>query len=261
MNPALPHASSTTTHKLSLGLALIVFIVAASLPYSWLIEHFGYDDILREPTAVILKNFHAGGAPLVFAWFGFAMSALLFIPVALATDRLLAAHGTASRGAVVLGVASATAQAIGLLRWVLVVPALAAGYADPAASVATRDAIAVVFDAVHHYGGMVIGEMVGQLLLAGWTALVTVQLYRSRTVPCWIAVAGALTLPLWLIGQTELLHLVVPAVPSIEVIPLAFMAWEAWLLVLGVALLVGAWREHRMATRSHHGLVSQDVPV
>jgi Domain of unknown function (DUF4386) len=247
MNTTLPLPAATAAHKLQLGLALIVFIVAASLPYIWLIEHFGYDDILREPTAVILKNFHDGGAPLVLAWFGFAMSALLFIPVALATDRLLAARGVAMRGAVVLAIASATAQAIGLLRWVLVVPALASGYADPAASAATRDAIAVVFDAVHRYGGMVIGEMVGQLLLAGWTALVTVQLYRSRAVPRWIAVAGALTLPFWLVGQTELLHMVVPAVPSIEVIPLAFMAWEAWLLVLAVALLAGAWRESRRA--------------
>jgi hypothetical protein len=243
MNTATSHTPTTAALKLQLGLALLVFIVAATLPYSWLIEHFGYDDILREPTAIILKNFHDGGAPLVLAWFGFAMSALLFIPVALAADRLLAAHGSASRGATVLGIASATAQAIGLLRWVLVVPALAAGYADPAASAATRDAIAVVFDAVHHYGGMVIGEMVGQLLLAGWTAGVCWQLYRSRAVPHWVAAFGALTLPLWLIGQTELLHMVVPAVPSIEVIPLAFMAWEAWLLTLAASALIGAWRK------------------
>jgi hypothetical protein len=243
MNTALPLSASTASPKRQLGLALIVFLVAATLPYSWLIEHFGYDDILREPTAVILKNFHAGGAPLVLAWFGFAMSALLFIPVALAVERLLVAHGESARGALVLGIASATAQAIGLLRWVLVVPALATADADPAASAATRDAIAVVFDAVHHYGGMVIGEMVGQLLLAGWTAGVCWQLYRSRAVPRWVAAFGALTLPLWLIGQTELLHMVVPAVPSIEVIPLAFMAWEAWLLTLAASALISAWRK------------------
>jgi hypothetical protein len=72
-----------------------------------------------------------------------------------------------------------------------------------------------------------------------------VQHYRSRVLPRWIAVAGALTLPFWLIGQTELLHMVVPAVPSIEVIPLAFMAWEAWLLLMAVALLFGAWKASR----------------
>lgn len=228
---------------LALAGSLLLFLVAATLPYTWLIEHFGYDDILREPTAVILRNFQAGGAPLVLAWFAFAMSALLFIPVALGLHRLMAAHGLPDRGVLVLGVASAIAQAIGLLRWVLVVPALAAAHAAPDATPATRDAAAVVFDAVHRYGGMVLGEMVGQLLLAGWTAGAALALWRSRAVPRAVAGLGLLTVPLWLLGQTELLHLVVPAVPSLEVIPLAFMGWEAWLAAIAIALLVRAWRE------------------
>ena len=79
---------------------------------------------------------------------------------------------------------------------------------------------------------MVIGEMVGQLLLAAWTALVALGLWRTRAVPRALAAVGLLTVPLWLIGQTELLHVVIPAVPAIEVTPLAFMTWEAWLLML-----------------------------
>ncbi|MEY2876396.1 MAG: hypothetical protein RLZZ373_3767 [Pseudomonadota bacterium] len=232
-----------TTAPRTLALWLIAFLVAATVPYVWLIAHFGYDDILREPTAVILANFHAGGASLVLAWFGFAMSSLLFIPVALGFNRLLAAHGVHDPSASVLGIASAIAQAIGLLRWVLVVPALAATFMDPQSSAATRDATRVVFDAVHRYGGMVLGEMVGQLLLAGWTALVARQLWRTRAVPRWLAAAGAATLPFWLIGQTELLHQVMPAIPSIEATPLAFMAWEAWLAALACTLLAGAWRQ------------------
>lgn len=222
---------------LAAGLLILVFLVAASLPYSWLIEHFGYDDILREPAADILRRFHAGGPALVSAWLAFGLSALLFIPAAMALDRLLP-----TRGALPLAVASATAQAIGLLRWVLVVPGLATGYVDPAASAATRDALAVVFDAVHHYGGMVIGEMVGQLLLAAWTTLLVVQLWRSRLLPRGLAVFGAATLPLWVLGQSELLHVHIPAIPLLEVVPLAFMGWEAWLLALAVACLVKAWR-------------------
>jgi hypothetical protein len=231
-----------TQAELSLAVSLIVFLVAATLPYIWLIEHFGYDDILREPAAAILQKFHAGGAPLVLAWFAFAMSSLLFIPVARGFQRLLSAHWASDAGAAVLGIASAIAQAIGLLRWVLVVPALAATFADAQSSQATRDATLVIFDAVHRYGGMVLGELVGQLLLAGWTGLVALALYRSRAVPRWLAGIGFLTLPFWLVGQTELLHGVVPAVPSIEVIPIAFMAWEAWLAAIAVSLLVNAWR-------------------
>lgn len=227
---------------LALAARLLVFLVAATLPYVWLIEHFGYDDILREPGAVILRGVQAGGAPLVLAWFAFAMSSLLFIPVALGFQRLLSAHGVPDHGALALGIASATAQAVGLLRWVLVVPALASTFTDAQTSQAVRDAIVVLFDTVHRYGGMVLGEMVGQLLLAGWTGLVANGLWRSRAVPRGLAAVGWATLPFWLIGQTELLHDVVPAVPSIEVIPIAFMAWEAWLAALAVSLLMTAWR-------------------
>lgn len=225
--------------QLSLGVAIILFLAAATIPYSWLIANFGYDDILREPTPAILRSVQQGGAPLVFAWLGFAMASLLFILVARGFQRLL--PGTDGIP-FVLGTASAAAQAIGLLRWVLVVPGLAAMYADPASTAATRDAVVVVFDAVHHYGGMVIGEMAGQLLLAGWTAMTAWRLSRARAVPRWLAGGGLLTVPFWLLGQTELLHQVVPAVPSIEVIPVAFMAWEAWLAALAVCLLAKGLR-------------------
>lgn len=240
---SIPHAER------ALAVRLIVFLVAATVPYVWLIEHFGYDDILREPAAVILQSFHAAGAPLVLAWLAFAMSSLLFIPVARGFHRLLSTHRASDDGAAMLGIASAIAQAIGLLRWVLVVPALAATYVDPFSSAATRDATLVIFDAVHRYGGMVLGEMVGQLLLAGWTGLVAVALYRARAVPRWLAAFGALTLPFWVIGQTELLHPVLPAVPAIEVIPLAFMAWEAWLAAIAVTLLLRSARSRSRNAR------------
>lgn len=233
--------------ELRLSLALIVFLVAATCPYVWLIEHFEYDDILREPTAVILEKFQAGGTPLVLAWFGFAMGSLLFIPVVLGFERLLAARQIAGHGAALLGVGSAISQAIGLLRWVLLVPALSASFVDPQSSSVARDMIVIAFDTVHRYGGTVIGEMVGQVLLAGWTGLTSWQLFRSRAVPRWLAATGAMTLPFWLVGQTELLHRVIPSIPAIEVIPVAFMAWEAWLAALAVALMASAWRSWRHA--------------
>lgn len=243
MNDAIVRTPQTRSAMRQLAVALVAFLVAATWPYLWLIEHFGYDDILREPAAVVLQRFHEGGSPLVLAWLAFAMSALLFIVVVHSFNRLFDAHRVHDRGTAILGISSSLAQAIGLLRWVLVIPGLATTYVDPATSPATREATLVVFDAVHRYGGMVLGEMVGQLLLAAWTGLVAVRLMRSRLVPRWLAAAGLLTLPLWVLGQTELIHGVVPDVPAIEVIPLAFMGWEAWLAALAVALGVGGWRD------------------
>lgn len=77
-------------------------------------------------------------------------------------------------------------------------------------------------------------------------------------VPRWLAALGALTLPLWRIGQTEVLHAVVPALPVIALIPFAFMAWEAWLAALALTFLVAAWRGWPQADQParqtpHHG--------
>jgi Domain of unknown function (DUF4386) len=233
------------TAKFQLAASLLVFLSAATLPYLWLVAHFGYDDILREPTADILQKFHAGGSSLVLAWLGFALSALLFIPVALAFRKLMSAYGLADQGSTALAIASAVAQTIGLLRWVLVVPWLAGIYVNTSATASSKETVLLVFEAVHRYGGMVIGEMVGQLLLMGWTALIATQLYRSRLIPRWLSTLGLLTVPFWLVGQTELLHKVVPAIVSVEVIPVAFMAWEGWLLGIAVVLLADVWRERK----------------
>ncbi len=231
--------------KAALAVCIAVFLVAGTLPYGWLIANFGYDDILREPAETILTKFHAGGTPLVLAWFAFAMSALLFIPVAMGFEKLLSGAQSADTARFAIGLASALVQTVGLLRWVLVVPALASSFVAPDLTQSMRESLTLAFDVVHRYGGMVLGEMVGQLLLAGWTALVALPLYRKRLVPRWIGVIGLLTVPLWIVGQTELLHGVAPAIPSIEVIPLAFMAWELWLLLVAVALALSAWKESR----------------
>lgn len=237
--------SSLDAALLPAAVALALFLVAATLPYLWLVKHFGYDDILREPATVVLAGVARGGSPLVLAWLAFAMSALLFIPVA-ATLSPLGEGGAVGRTALILGIGSAILQAIGLLRWVLVVPSLAATFADPQSTAGTREAVLAVFDAVHRFGGTVVGEMVGQLLLAGWTGLTAHQLWRTRAVPRWLAATGALTVPFWLLGQAELLHAVAPAVPGIEVIPAAFIAWELWLAALGMALVVRARRAGRL---------------
>jgi hypothetical protein len=220
--------------------AVALFLAAANLPYAWLVARFGYDDILREPTAVILRAFADGGDALVLAWLAFALGGLLFIPVALGLRSLLRECGVDGGGAAMLGVVSAVAQAAGLLRWVFVVPALAAVYLGTEADAAERAAALVSFDAVHRYGGMVVGEMIGQLLLAGWTLLAVGDLHRSGVAPRWLLWMGAAIVPLWILGQTELLHTVVAAVPAIEVTPAAFMLWEAWLAAVATTVFLHA---------------------
>jgi hypothetical protein len=88
--------------------------------------------------------------------------------------------------------------------------------------------------------------MLGQILLAGWTAMTVIQLAHTKLVPTWLVWMGGVTPPLWILGQSELLHDVVPAIPSIEVTPVAFMLWESWLALLAVTIVwraIGAARQ------------------
>ena len=97
---------------------------------------FNYPDVLDEPVAEILTGFrHAQGS--VGGWFFvLACSAALLAPIAVGVGRL--SSGRAMYVAVRVGIAAAVVQAIGLLRWPILVP----GYAVDANSAAADAALA-----------------------------------------------------------------------------------------------------------------------
>jgi hypothetical protein len=55
-----------------IGLCFILGAVLINVPYFILIATFDYPTILREPTAVILSRFQAGGSSLILTWLAFA---------------------------------------------------------------------------------------------------------------------------------------------------------------------------------------------
>ena len=55
------------------------------------------------------------------------------------------------------------AQVLGLIRWSFLVPSLADIYTDPESSPATRDSVAITFQAFQRYAGVAIGEHLGYL--------------------------------------------------------------------------------------------------
>ncbi|AQR60342.1 hypothetical protein BZG35_00730 [Brevundimonas sp. LM2] len=132
------------------------------------------------------------------------------------------------------------AQAIGLSRWVFVVP----GLTDRALSddpLASAGAVAV-YQGLHQFAGVAIGEWLGQTLMAAWTlalglALVAGPLARGA----WSRGLGLFALilsPLWILGQAELLATVDPAFPDLQITQWVFTAWMAWVLALGLTWLV-----------------------
>jgi hypothetical protein len=221
------------------GTVIIALVVLLTIPYIVLIQTFEYDDILRQPVDVILTKFQAGGVSLIFTWFVFGVAALLFTPVSILLHKILMRDDIPYlTAATTLGAASGVLQSIGLMRWVFVVPILSNLYRSPNVSPGTREAVSVVFQAIHQYGGVIIGEHLGQMLMIGWTLGVSLVMQYSSLFKPWLAKLGLLTVPLLLVGQSELLATVIPTVPVLKTTAAGFILWEIWLLLLGISLLL-----------------------
>lgn len=224
------------------GILFIFLVILLNIPYILLIQTFEYDDILRQPVDVVLTQFHAGGARLILTWFAFGLAALLFIPASLLLHQVLTLQLQRSDRpylaiATFMGALSGILQAIGLMRWVFVVPVLANLYIDSSANATTREAVSIIYQAVHQYGGVVIGEYLGQTLLISWTLGVGLTMRSSPLFKSWIVWWGLFTIPLLVMGQSELLATVIPRMPVVEATPIGFMLWEIWLLMVGISLL------------------------
>ncbi len=223
-------------------LAGIFFIVGAllvNIPYTLLIMNFDYPDILRQPTAEILTKFQAGGDTLIYTWFAFAWVGLPMLFGAIMLKQILTdEHAPFLETATTLGVIGFIVQVVGLLRWVFVVPALARLYTDPAADSATQAAVAAVFTAVHQYGGVILGEHMGQFLIILWMSMISGIMYKSKMFSKWVAVLGWVASAIYILAQTELLATAIPAFPVIDWAGLVgSLLWLVWMIVIGVYLV------------------------
>lgn len=223
-------------------LAGIFFIIGAALvniPYTLLIINFDYPDILRLPTAEILTRFQSSGNPLIYTWLAFAWVGLPMLFGAIMLKRILEKEGSLFlETATTLGVIGFIVQVIGLLRWVFVVPVLARIFTDPAADSVTKAAVAAVFTAVHQYGGVILGEHLGQLLIILWMSMISGIIQRSVIFSKWVTWLGWFASAVYLLAQTELLATAIPSFPVISWAGLTgSLLWLLWMIVIGVYLV------------------------
>jgi hypothetical protein len=213
------------TPKLT-AVLLILAAVLANVAFTALGSIFNYPDVLDEPARDVLADFRAHEGA-VSTWFTvLALSAALMAPIAIGVGKLSGVR--AMRIAVPVGIAAAVVQVIGLARWPILVP----GYA--------ADGNADAFSTASDILGTAIGETVGYLLTATWTALVIVALGR-RFAGSWFTVLGGVAAALVLVGVVSPLDL--PVVDTANFF--GYVLWSLWLIAFGVVLLV---RERRGAT-------------
>jgi hypothetical protein len=222
------------------GAAAIALALGFNAPYAILAVTYDYPNVLRRPAGEALDMFAAGGANLILTWHAFALSALLLVPLALAlalTPRAVAHRPGLAIGAAIAGSLAGLAQAIGLWRWVFVVPGLTRVHTDPNADAAARRAAEQTFDLINQYGGVAIGEHLGQLLTALFVLLLSaLQWTDSKRVS---AALGFVTAAAIVIGTNE--GVAIALGRSGEVFALAtiagFVGLAIWLVATGIGLI------------------------
>jgi hypothetical protein len=235
--PGARESMSTVTIA---GLLLIAVPLAFNAAFAMLAARFDYPDILRQPSADVLAKFRAGGTPLVLMWWGFALTAVLTVPLVVLLARAIDdADPTLLAVATTVGVLAALVQFLGLVRWPFLVPYLARADADPNASRARREAVDVVFQAFNRYLGVAVGEHLGYLLTGAWTTLTGIALTETAAVVDWLAVPGIVIGPVLMLCSLEFVgrHELAGWKLAERLTPITYIAWSLWLIATGIALL------------------------
>lgn len=236
-------------------LGALAFAVAATV----LSGAFDWPDILREPPGVVLPAFETGGPGLIWIWFATAWTyGILAVPILLLPAALGRPQDPVLRAATWVGATSVVLSVIGFLRWVFVVPPLTATYAsgDPAA----RAAVEATWTAQHQFGGALLGEHLGQVLVLGWSITLSALILYRRILPAWLGATGLVVSVIYLLNQGEVLATAVPGFPVWKPAGLlGSTGWGLWVASLGVVLLMRspgheAPRRRNLSTDSPPGI-------
>jgi hypothetical protein len=223
------------------GWLLILVPVVFNVAFFELGRAFEYPAILRREPDEILRRFAAGGSGLLLRWHLLFVSALAMLPLAVLLAVVLDAGPVLTPLSMVVGTVAALVQGVGLGRWLFAVPELARRYvaaAGPEAP-ATRQSIEIAFAVLHRYLGIGIGEHLGYLATGLWTIFVAGSILQGSILPGWLAILGVVTGIALLVGTLEFVG------PNERdgwalagtIVPVAYIAWSIWLIVLGLMLL------------------------
>jgi hypothetical protein len=209
---------------------------------------FNWPDILREPASVVLPAYADGGTSLTWTWFAVAWTyGILIVPTLLLPTVLGRRDEPVLRAATFAGAVSVVLSMAGFLRWVFVVPPLARDYL--AGDDTTKTAVAAAWTAQHQYGGALLGEHLGELLVIAWSVTLSVVILRSRSLPAWLGWTGLAVSALYFINQGDIMSTAIPNFPVWDLAgALGSTSWGLWVAALGITLLI-----RRPTTEVHAG--------
>lgn len=239
-SPATLVVSNSVTSSRLIGVAAVLLAGLFNIPYAVLVATFDYPDVLRRPAGQVLDLFAAGGNALILTWHAFAVTALSLMPVAIGlsiSPARMQTRPALAIGAAIAGSLAAITQAIGLWRWVFVIPSLARSHADPATSQNELQASERAFDLLNAYGGVAIGEHLGQLLTAAFVLLLaTLQHIESQRIT---ATAGFISGAMIAVGTGEGLAIALGRSGQIYSFATVagYLGLTVWLIATGINLI------------------------
>jgi hypothetical protein len=215
-----------------LGLLLIAEALLSFAPVVILGAAIGWPASLDKPAAEQLAAIGANADAVALGYGVYLLYSILVAPlmIGLAARCFGGLQGPLAMTVAAFGALSALARAIGILRWLTVMPALAASHA--AADPAARAQIELVFSAVTEYGGG-IGEILGvSLFMALSLGTLCVAALMHGGLPKWLAALGG-------VSAAMLAALALPALRIDVQMPVAAAVsmLSLWMLVTGVWLL------------------------
>lgn len=220
-----------------IGMLFVVGAIGVFVPYSILTIIFDYPDILRQDPAVILGRFYDAGPNLIYTWLAFALLGMPLVVGYAILGKKMETERPFVNWITTFGIISGMVQIIGLLRWVFVVPVLARDYAK-ASDPAMQASIINSFKLIHQFGGVLLGEHLGQFFTIVWTVGMSYAMFKAMMIPKWLATFGFVASAIYLLAQAELLATVIPDFPVWE--PAGFIGstlWLLWLIIVGNKLI------------------------
>jgi Domain of unknown function (DUF4386) len=220
------------------GWLLIAESLLIFVPLSVLGSAINWPKSLSDPADKILPLLVEHASAVRFGYLVYLVYSILFWAIASLTIRVLSDDESDSiwlRVANGFGIASAVARCLGIIRWLVAMPALATLYTDPTISTGTRESITVVYRALNDYAGSV-GEVLGVSLFAGlWLAIVSVRILQTRILPRWLGFLGLLSATLLAVQLARLFGIDLGAFISVSVSIL-----QLWFLAVGIVLVMKA---------------------
>jgi Domain of unknown function (DUF4386) len=226
------------------GWLLIAESLLIFVPLSVLGSAINWPKSLSDPADKILPLLVEHASAVRFGYLVYLVYSILFWAIASLTIWVLSNSDEPDsiwlRVANGFGIASAVARCLGIIRWLVAMPALATLYTDPSISAGTRESIAVVYRALNEYAGSV-GEVLGVSLFAGlWLAIVSLRILHTRILPRWLGFLGLVSATLLGVQLARLFGVDLGAFISISVSVL-----QLWFLAMGIVLVAKAAKVER----------------